>query len=128
MNFLEKLKRSIESDVKQFSYTRSVVPRKPSLGFRRSPEWKRLREEFIKENGGRCAVCDLKTNLEVHHIIPVRVDRSKELDKNNLIILCENKSIYCHFVFGHLMNWMSYNPTVISDAENFNIKIKRREY
>lgn len=111
-----------------FGYHRNSVPRKPPLGFRRSPEWKRVREEFIEENGDKCAVCNLKTNLEVHHIIPLRMDRTRELDKTNLIILCENKSIFCHFVYGHLMNWMSYNKDVIEDAKYLNKKILDRPY
>lgn len=109
-------------------YKGSSVPRKPSLGFKRDPAWKKLRQEFIDENGGACAVCGLTTNLEVHHIVPLHKDRSRELDKTNLIVLCENKSIFCHFVFGHLMHWWTANPTVIKDAKDFNEKIKTRDY
>lgn len=120
MNFLDKLKKQLSS------YTRSKVPPKPLV--KRSPEWRKVRAEFIRENGGRCALCGLKTNLEVHHIIPVHLAKDRELDKTNLLVLCENKSIYCHFVLGHLMNWMAYNPTVVKDVKSLSDKIVNRPY
>jgi hypothetical protein len=65
-------------------------------------------------------VCGSSIKPEVHHIIPVHVDASKELDLNNLITLCDQ---YCHFIFGHLMNWELYNSNIIEDAKIFNNKI-----
>ena len=92
----------------------------------RSPHWKEIREQAIKNSGGKCAACGLKTNLKVHHIIPLHIDKNMELDPNNLIVLCENKSIFCHYVWGHLMNWMSYNIDVVKDTDSYSQKKTNR--
>ena len=55
--------------------------------------------------------------------MPVHVDPSKELDESNLITLCDK---YCHFIFGHLMSWHSWNTDILSDAQLFNEKINNR--
>ena len=60
--------------------------------------------------------------LQVHHIEPFHTNPDKELDENNLITLCST----CHFVFGHLKKWQSYNPDVLVDVETFNRKIENR--
>lgn len=79
----------------------------------RSGQWKTVRKKHL-EKYPKCAACGRESNLEVHHIIPYQIDPSKELDPNNLITLCGN---YCHFVFGHLMDWKSWNKNVINDCE-----------
>lgn len=88
----------------------------------RSPKWSKTRADYLKDNPC-CAVCGSCYKPEVHHIIPVHVDASKELDLNNLITLCDK---YCHFIFGHLMNWKSYNLNIRKDADEFNEKIRGR--
>lgn len=85
----------------------------------RSPKWKQVRKEHLLKQPN-CMVCGSSLKPEVHHIVPVHVDPSKELDSNNLITLCDK---YCHFIFGHFMNWWSYNPDIIQDAHNFHAKI-----
>jgi len=89
---------------------------------KRSYLWKKVRQKHL-DNNPCCAACGSCTKLEVHHIIPVSVDPSKELDENNLITLCDK---YCHFVFGHLMNWKSYNSNVLLDTSVFLNKVKTR--
>lgn len=50
------------------------------------------RQAFIRDDF-TCQECGEKSGkLECHHIIPVRLDESKELDVNNLITLCHS----CH--------------------------------
>lgn len=80
----------------------------------RSPKWDDVRDAFIKKNK-TCAACGSDDCLQVHHIIPFHVDPSKELDVNNLIVLCENKT-KCHLKIGHLGSWRKFNPNVIEDA------------
>jgi hypothetical protein len=92
------------------------------FGQKRSYLWKKIRQKHLDKNPC-CAACGSCEKLDVHHIIPVSIDPSKELDQDNLITLC-NK--YCHFVFGHLMNWKSYNLNIISDASLFLNKIQNR--
>lgn len=94
----------------------------------RSDEWSRVREEFIKENGAFCRVCGKTKKLNVHHIIPFHINPDLELDKDNLIVLCTNKPINCHFLYGHLLDWKSYNPTCRYDTSIWNQKIKERVY
>ena len=88
----------------------------------RSPKWAEVRKQHIKSNPC-CAACGSCNKPEVHHIVPVHVDPSKELDPSNLITLCDK---YCHFVFGHLMNWKSWNSNITEDAKEYYSNIKNR--
>lgn len=88
----------------------------------RSYKWRKVRNNFIKQHP-RCAVCGKDKKLQVHHIIPVSVDQTKELEYNNLITLCASP---CHLLFGHLNNYSSYNKDVVKDAAYFLNKIKNR--
>ncbi len=97
---------------------------KPKKFDNRSPKWKYIRSKHL-ESQPECAVCGSSQKVEVHHIIPVSVDQSKELDPNNLITLCDK---YCHFIFGHLMDWKSWNPDIIADAKQFAKKISKKPY
>lgn len=83
----------------------------------RSSEWKRVRKEFLKENP-QCAACGRKEDLEVHHIVPYHISPERELDPSNLITLCGK---YCHFVFGHLMDYKSWNKNVVEDCKKYYI-------
>jgi hypothetical protein len=89
----------------------------------RSNLWRGVRNSFIKENP-ICSACGSCKNLQVHHIIPFNVDKTKELDFENLITLCRN----CHFVFGHLMHWGSWNNDVIEDCRVYSNKIANRPF
>jgi 5-methylcytosine-specific restriction enzyme A len=89
----------------------------------RSPEWKDVRKLHLKEQS-KCQACAKKSNLEVHHVIPVHVDKTLELDPANLITLCER----CHLVFGHLSDYRSWNENVIKDCEAYLNKIENRPY
>jgi 5-methylcytosine-specific restriction protein A len=83
--------------------------------FGRSSQWKRVRANHLIKFP-YCAACGRQDDLEVHHIIPYQVDASKELDPDNLITLCGK---YCHFIFGHLMDWKSWNPNILEDSKNY---------
>jgi 5-methylcytosine-specific restriction protein A len=87
----------------------------------RSPNWNKTRNSFVEKHN-QCACCKTKQMLQVHHIEPFHTNPDKELDENNLITLCST----CHFVFGHLKKWQSYNPDVLVDVETFNRKIEDR--
>lgn len=96
-------------------------------GVPRSPEWDTVRKKWLKENP-RCVVCDRTTKLNVHHIKPYHLYPELELDLTNFVTLCENTGINCHFIFGHLGDWIAYNPTITEDSKQMNDKIKNRPY
>ena len=88
----------------------------------RSSGWPKLRKQHLSQFP-KCAACGRSNKVEVHHIIPVHVDPDKELDPDNLITLCDNP---CHIVFGHLLDYKSWNPSVESDCEIYYDKIKSK--
>ena len=86
---------------------------KPTV--RRSSRWPRVAKAHLAQHGS-CAVCGRMDELVVHHIVPVHVDATKELDPENLITLCEGATLNCHLWAGHLGNWASWNKSIIKDA------------
>jgi hypothetical protein len=92
---------------------------------RRSSKWPALRLQHLKSSG-ECQVCGGKDKLEVHHIIPVHVDPSLELQPYNLITLCESglRGVNCHLFFGHLGNYKKWNIEVRSMAKIFSGLLK----
>jgi 5-methylcytosine-specific restriction endonuclease McrA len=90
----------------------------------RSPKWSSVRQQHLDENG-YCAACGRTKKLEVHHIEPVHLNPDRELDPSNLITLCDN---YCHFIFGHLMDYKSWNKNVINDSEVYLDKVKNKPH
>lgn len=85
----------------------------------RSSSWPKLRKQHLTKFP-KCAACGRLSKVEVHHIVPVHVDPDKELDPDNLITLCDNP---CHIVFGHLLDYKSWNINVIEDCKDYHKKI-----
>jgi len=98
--------------------------RKPQI--KRDPSWTAVSKQMIMDAGNKCSLCGKSENLITHHIIPVHIDKSLELNPNNLIVLCENLTHNCHFITGHLLSWRSYNSTVIDDVKYLHDKIMNR--
>ena len=96
-----------------------------SLGAR-SPEWSKVRNQFLRENP-YCAVCGGSKNLVAHHIKPFHLFPELELDTENLIPLCEAKKygVNCHLFVGHLGNFRRFNEHVVADAIAWSAKLKR---
>ena len=90
----------------------------------RSWKWKEVRKQHLSKQP-YCQACGRSSDLDVHHIEPVHVNPERELDPENLITLCSKT---CHLIFGHLMDYKSWNENVISDSENYISKIKMRPY
>lgn len=90
----------------------------------RSPQWRTVRAKHI-EKQPCCMACGSCKKPQVHHIVPVHLDPTKELDPDNLITLCGK---HCHFVFGHLMDYRSWNTNVIEDSNSFIEKKNNRPY
>jgi len=98
-------------------------PKKPRVS--RSPKWPEVRRKWLIVHNS-CANCGEDKKLEVHHMMPVHWDASRELDPTNFITLCEQEGHNCHLIAGHLMDWKSRNPAVVEDtARYFTEKIHR---
>ena len=96
-----------------------LVANRPELGGR-SSRWPKLRSEFFKENP-LCALCG-KPGEAIHHVIPVSVDPSKELEKSNLLTGCSS----CHLKLFHLGSYHSFNKDIKQDARIWSEKILNR--
>ena len=90
----------------------------------RSSKWPALRKEHLKKQPC-CQACGSDRKPEVHHIVPFHLDPSRELDPSNLITLCDK---WCHFVFGHLLDYRSWNKDVVRDARHYLEKRRTRPY
>lgn len=91
-------------------------------GRQRHKKWPATRAAHLKVNP-RCEVCGCKDNLEVHHVLPYHRFPDLELEPGNLITLCRDH----HFLFGHLLDWQSYNPDVRDDVAKWRRKIRERK-
>lgn len=85
--------------------------------------WQTARRKHI-ERQPECAACGRSENLDVHHIVPVSKDKTKECDPENLITLCSEP---CHLVHGHFMNWHLSNPDVVADCKRYREKRNVRQ-
>ena len=90
----------------------------------RSSGWRKARKAHLKKHP-RCAACGRENKLEVHHIVDFSTQPGLELERRNLITLCDGGT-HCHFVFGHLGNWRSINPFILKDAQWFRYRVRRR--
>lgn len=87
----------------------------------RSPDWPRVRAEHLRKEP-ECQVCGTRENIDVHHIVPVWIDRFQELSRENLVSLCRPH----HFLFGHLMAWSSVNERCMADVRQWQERIRNR--
>jgi 5-methylcytosine-specific restriction protein A len=104
-----------------------VLQGKAKLGQRRSKEWPKVRAAHLATHP-TCEVCGGTERLEVHHIRPVHFSPQWELRPGNLITLCEAKrnGVTCHQFVGHLGDYRSWNPDVVTDAKCWRKKLKDR--
>ena len=111
-------------------FLKDKIQGKLNKGQRRSPLWRSFRNDFLKSNPV-CQICGSKKKLVVHHVIPVHVDASKELDNDNLITLCHGNNRYgiksCHLLFGHFGNFRKYNEDIRQDADDFSFILQDKE-
>lgn len=89
----KQMKRS--RDVERKELMAPGYTREKAKGFYFTPEWRSLRVNIIEDQKGRCQMCgrsykDHGVVIHVDHIIPLSIDWSKRLDKNNLQLLCED--------------------------------------
>lgn len=106
-----------------------VVQGKAPVAIPRSPRWQAARSTHLMAHPV-CEVCGGTVKLEVHHIQPFHIHPELELNPTNLVTLCEaNKGgMNCHLAVGHLGNFKSFNPNVVTDASEWAVKIKTRPF
>ena len=122
-------KNSKSGDKNHHRFNNLIKPRllfaKPAFASKpRSSQWKKTRASHLEANG-MCLACGGRVSLEVHHLMPYHLAPELELDPNNLFTLCESAS-HCHWTFGHLLNWRSYNENAKADAIAFFQKVLNR--
>jgi 5-methylcytosine-specific restriction endonuclease McrA len=88
----------------------------------RSSKWSSVRKDFLKKNP-KCSACGKTNDIEVHHIVPVHINPELELNQENLIALCGKN---CHIIFGHLMDFRSWNKDVIEDCKVYYNKVQNK--
>lgn len=91
----------------------------------RSPHWPPVRAAHLAQHPF-CAACGGKEHLQVHHKKPVHLFPELELEPTNLVTLCEGPGRGCHFIFGHLYSWFSFNKNVDKDAARMLRQVMRR--
>ena len=90
----------------------------------RSTRWSKCRRDILAAYPF-CAVCGNAQNIVPHHIKPYHLHPELELDEKNLIVLCEGPVVNCHYLFGHLRNWKSWNPEVVAQAIAWAAALKK---
>lgn len=91
----------------------------------RSSRWPKTRAKHLRSHR-TCEVCGTSEYIIVHHIVPVHIDPSRELDPENLITLCETPTHNDHLLIGHLLDMKSWNKDVKEDAALLLNKIKNK--
>jgi 5-methylcytosine-specific restriction enzyme A len=91
----------------------------------RSPHWPSVRRAHLLREPA-CAVCGATDDAQVHHVQPFHLHPERELDPANFITLCERAGSNHHLLFGHLLDWHSWNPRVREDAAAWAEKIRTR--
>jgi 5-methylcytosine-specific restriction protein A len=93
-------------------------------GTRRSGQWRRVRNEFLK--GKSCEICGGRRSLVAHHIINFALAPDLECAPSNLMALCESKryGINCHLLIGHLGNWRRINVNVRADVAYWHERLR----
>lgn len=92
-----------------------------SFGAFRSPDWREVRNNFIRYNN-KCVVCNTQKGLECHHKFPFHEFPELELNPQNLTTLCKR----CHLFIGHLGDYKCYNKAINEDITIWNKKITER--
>lgn len=92
-------------------------------GAERSGKWPALRKQILDEQP-TCEACGGRDGCKPHHIKPFHVYPELELERSNVIVLCDQ----CHLMLGHLGDWPAWNPRVREDAARHLAEVQHRPY
>lgn len=92
-------------------------PEKLFGGVPRSPQWGQVRAQHLLKEP-TCRICGGKDSITVHHLLPFHIDKSLELNPDNLMTLCEGAGNgNHHLIFGHYGNYRTkWNPALKTEA------------
>lgn len=126
---LKRLNTTVSLDIQCPDNIQKTLP-KPLIDFiesmaesdagpsvKRSSKWPKFMKGLIDAHP-YCSCCGNtnRADLVAHHRCPVWLDPSKELDEENIIVLCERSNkvsgMNCHLLVGHLGNFRLWNPRV----------------
>lgn len=88
----------------------------------RSPLWPEARRAHLAKQPA-CQACGVTDHLQVHHIHPFHLHPELELDRANLITLCERPARNCHLTWGHYHDWSLWNPSVVQDVAGYYLAL-----
>ena len=91
----------------------------------RSGRWRTVRARHLAAHPA-CAACGGRKKVTVHHIKPFHLAPHCELDPDNLVTLCEHSDHDCHLIFGHLLNFKSFNVNVLPDSARYLAALENR--
>lgn len=86
-----------------------VLPPAHPWALPRSPRWPALSRAHLAAHP-RCEACGAAAGVVAHHVVPVHIDRARELDPANLVSMCNPHG--CHLYLAHCGRWDWYSPEV----------------
>ncbi len=107
---------------------RAPAGRHPVYGTPRSGKWLAFERNLIAARGGVCEACGGCDDLQGHHYEDFHAHPEKELDPDNVGILCGPKGRNCHLRIGHSFDYRAINPHAREDAARQRHRIKTRIY
>src|SRR5574337_75133 len=92
------------------------------------PEWVKIRKQILERDSKRCRKCGRSTDLECHHIIPLRQSGTNEDD--NLITLCyvchREWEVFEEGLTTPFTEWLALPPLALLLAMYRVASVKRR--
>ena len=97
-------------------------------GHPRSGKWPAFEHKLIAERGGVCEACGGAEDPEGHHLEDFHAHPEKELDPDNVAILCGPKGRACHLRLGHSFDYRAINRRAREDIALQRHRINSRVY
>lgn len=103
-------------------------PRFTASGHPRSGKWPLFERDLIKARGGKCEACGGTEDPQGHHDEDFHAHPEKELDPDNITVLCGPKGRNCHLRIGHSFDFRAINSHCREDAARQRQRVKTRIY
>jgi len=103
-------------------------PRYTASGRPRSGKWRAFERDLIQARGGKCEACGETEDPQGHHDEDFHSHPEKELDPDNITVLCGPKGRNCHLRIGHSFDYRAINPNCREDTARQRHRVKTRVY